>query len=633
MPLMQILADTYDNLAKNGEENLLKFAQSTQNAHLEIQLNKEGKFKGAHIVDKEVAETKIPVTEDSASRSSGNTPHPLFDKLKYMAGDYTKYCGEDNSEYHMAYMEGLRKWCESEYSVPQVQILYQYLQKGSLIADIVNDKKFSLDNSGRLTKKWEKAKDKKLSAGDQKEAFLRFRIPGRQSDFWNDDHVQEKFIQYYLSSKGKEGFCNVSGEVTRISTKHPSKIRNSGDKAKLISSNDKTNFTYRGRVDKPELVYSIGYAASQKAHNALRFLVEHQGVQIGERCYVLWGVRQEKTPPLTEDTAGVAHSNCKEGDHGTRIAEAFRDAIQGYRKEIREDSKLALVGLDAATTGRLAIVFYREYNGKYDCNELIDCIETWHRTCAWQISYLNKEEKRIFYEGAPAPKEIAKVVYGTEQKGVLSCDNKILSNAVERLLPCISEGKKIPRDMVQAAVNKAKYPQNYSSAGVWQQVLSVACALYRKYLWDYKKEEWTMEIRETDDLDYNCGRLLAVADAIESWALRENKDSKEEKKNIRTTTAMRYYTRFCQKPCIVWGEINSKLIIYKNQLGGKAKDLYDLLGEISEKIDMAEFRKKRNLDGMFCIGFDTQRRKLIQDAITKKMEREMGNNDSITEQN
>lgn len=142
-----------------------------------------------------------------------------------------------------------------------------------------------------------------------------------------------------------------------------------------------------------------------------------------------------------------------------------------------------------------------------------------------------------------------------------------------------------------------------------------------------------MEIRETDDLDYNCGRLLAVADAIESWALRENKDSKEEKKNIRTTTAMRYYTRFCQKPCIVWGEINSKLIIYKNQLGGKAKDLYDLLGEISEKIDMVEFRKKRNLDGMFCIGFDTQRRKLIQDAITKKMEREMGNNDSITEQN
>ena len=106
----------------------------------------------------------------------------------------------------------------------------------------------------------------------------------------------------------------------------------------------------------------------------------------------------------------------------------------------------------------------------------IDCVETWHRTCAWQISYLNKEEKRIFYEGAPAPKEIAKVVYGTEQKGVLSCDNKILSNEVERLLPCISEGKKITRDMVQGAVNKAKYPQNYIAAGVWQQVLSVACA-------------------------------------------------------------------------------------------------------------------------------------------------------------
>ena len=137
-----------------------------------------------------------------------------------------------------------------------------------------------------------------------------------------------------------------------------------------------------------------------------------------------------------------------------------------------------------------------------------------------------------------------------------------------------------------------------------------------------------MEVKETDDLDYNCGRLLAVADAIERWALYdkegsiEDEDNSEEsekkKKNVRTTTAMRYYTRFCQKPCITWGEINRKLSIYKNQLGARGRFLYDLLGEISDKIDMVEFSEKRNLDGKFCLGFDSQRRKLIQDAMKKK---------------
>ena len=54
-----------------------------------------------------------------------------------------------------------------------VRILYQYLQKGFLIADIVNDKKFSLDNSGRLTK-WGKGRRCKSCQQETKEAFLRF---------------------------------------------------------------------------------------------------------------------------------------------------------------------------------------------------------------------------------------------------------------------------------------------------------------------------------------------------------------------------------------------------------------------------------------------------------------------------
>ena len=126
-----------------------------------------------------------------------------------------------------------------------------------------------------------------------------------------------------------------------------------------------------------------------------------------------------------------------------------------------------------------------------------------------------------------------------------------------------------------------------------------------------------MNVMETDELDYNCGRLLAVADAIEIWALREKA---EDKKKIRTTTAMRCYTRFCQKPCDTWILINKSLVPYKNQLGGKANYLYNLLGEISSKISNEEFKKKKNLGGLFCLGFDSQRMQIIKDIQAKKSE-------------
>ena len=307
MALMQMLYKTYENLSERGVTGLLLPAQSTQQAHVEVTLDVRGRFRDAKLVDKEVSETKIPVTEDSASRSSGVAPHPLFDKLKYMAGDYEKYCGEDNTKYHEAYMAQLGAWCDSEYAVPQVQILYEYLQQNTLITDLIEAGIFSQDEKGMLTKNWEKA-SVKLTAGNQADAFLRFRVAsrGENSALWERKDIQEQFLKYYLSHGGKQGFCCVTGKEVRLCSNHPSKIRHSGDKAKLISSNDKTNFTYRGRLEEPGQVFSIGYEASQKAHNALKYLIQIQGVRVGEKVFVLWGARQEKTPDLFSDTIGLA---------------------------------------------------------------------------------------------------------------------------------------------------------------------------------------------------------------------------------------------------------------------------------------------------------------------------------------
>ena len=623
MSWMRALYDTYDNLELQEKEGLLKIAHSTQKAHLEVQLSKDGKVIAVSFLPVKDSDTVIPVTEESASRSSGAAPHPLFDKIKYLAGDYEFYTGERNEEHHQKYMENLKKWCDSGYGDYKIEVLYKYLQENRLIHDLIERGIFSLDEKQHLTKKWENAGEK-LTVGDQKDAFIRFQVDG--VNLWEDTKLQENYIHYYLSNGGEIGFCQVTGREERLCVNHPSKIRNSGDKAKMISSNDKTNFTYRGRFHDVGEAYTISYEASQKVHNALKWLIERQGVKVGDKEFVLWGVNSENVPSILESTEGVASAYeeeedifaafCGEEEDKTvsiqeDVAERFNRAIRGYHGNVRADSHFVLLGVDAATTGRLSVIFSREYFGA-DGNELIERIEQWHRDCAWNVSSYNKKlQKRVYFTGAPSPYEIALCTYGREQGNSIKGTDKVIANAVERILPCIVDGKRVPVDIMREVVHRAQHPQNYKSKTLWQQVLSVACALTRKHL--IEKGEECLVMKSPESLDAKCGRMLAIADAIEAWVLREEKID-------RTTTAMRYYTKFCENPCDTWVIIQKNLKPYEMKLRGRARNLQTLLGEISATISEEEFQQKRNLDGTFCLGFDSQRYEIIEEAKRIKKE-------------
>ena len=623
MSWMRALYDTYDNLELQEKEGLLKIAHSTQKAHLEVQLSKDGKVIAVSFLPVKDSDTVIPGTEESASRSSGAAPHPLFDKIKYLAGDYEFYTGERNEEHHQKYMENLKKWCDSGYGDYKIEVLYKYLQENRLIHDLIERGIFSLDEKQHLTKKWENASEK-LTVGDQKDAFIRFQVDA--VNLWEDTKLQENYIHYYLSNGGEIGFCQVTGREERLCVNHPSKIRNSGDKAKMISSNDKTNFTYRGRFHDVGEAYTISYEASQKVHNALKWLIERQGVKVGDKEFVLWGVKSENVPSILESTEGVASAYEEEEDifaafYGEEedktvsiqedVAERFNRAIRGYHGNVRADSHFVLLGVDAATTGRLSVIFSREYFGA-DGNELIERIEQWHRDCAWNVSSYNKKlQKRVYFTGAPSPYEIVLCTYGREQGNSIKGTDKVIANAVERILPCIVDGKRVPVDIMREVVHRAQHPQNYKSKTLWQQVLSVACALTRKHL--IEKGEECLVMKSPESLDAKCGRMLAIADAIEAWVLREEKID-------RTTTAMRYYTKFCENPCDTWVIIQKNLKPYEMKLRGRARNLQTLLGEISATISEEEFQQKRNLDGTFCLGFDSQRYEIIEEAKRIKKE-------------
>jgi len=103
MSWMQKLYETYENcssmIGKIESDNkipLLPIYHTTQKAHIEIVIDGEGNFKRAKVVPKDQARTIIPCTESSGGRTSGESAHPLCDKLQYVAADYNKFSGGES---------------------------------------------------------------------------------------------------------------------------------------------------------------------------------------------------------------------------------------------------------------------------------------------------------------------------------------------------------------------------------------------------------------------------------------------------------------------------------------------------------------------------------------------------------
>lgn len=628
MGWIQKLYETYENcssevgiIGTDEKTPLLPIAHSTQNAQIEIVLNEVGDFLRARVLEKDEVVTIIPVTEDSAARGNGVLPHPLCDKLQYVAGDYIKYVEKKKGEeFFNKYIKQLEDWCKSPYSNRKVSIILHYLKEKVLISDLIEQKILICDENGSLKK------GVKIGISDQSDAFIRFRveIPGdNESAVWLDKGIYESYVSYYLSLQKGLDLCYVKGQEIPCSEKHPAKVRNTADKAKLISANDTSGFTYRGRLADKNQVVSVGYEISQKAHNALRWLIDKQGYKNGEQVIVAWGTKGEDIPELLEDTEDSIF-----GDEQIRVvstekefAQRLNRAISGYGCELGTKTEIIIMGLDAATTGRLSIIYYRELDGA----DFLNRIKRWHSTCIWQHRYKKVPDghdekgklkfKTITFIGAPSPRDIAYAAYGDK------ISDKLKKATIERLLPCIVDGAKLPYDIVNSAVNRISNPVSMEN-WEWEKALTITCALIKKYRYDKFKEVWEMALDENQiDRSYLFGRLLAIAQQIEEWALNMTGEKRE-------TNAERLMHQFKLHPYKTWGIITDKLKPYMARLGSKGTSLTELMTEVNSMIPYEEFTSQKKLDDSYILGYYCQREifiheknRRIEEAKQKKLEK------------
>lgn len=606
---------------------LLPIYHTTVKAQITITIDEEGGFIRADLVNEAESLTIIPVTEKSASRTAGVEAHPLCDNLKYLAADYMDYVltekDKDYSVNYGSYIKGLEEWAQSDFSHEKVRAVWKYIKKERLMKDLIEAGVLIVNDEGKVPAK------EKINKINQSELFVRFRIQNNwnpeqsllagtdgltPAECWLDRTLQGAYIEYCDSRIQQCDLSYLTGERVPVTYLHPKKIRNEGDGAKLISANDGENFTYRGRFASKEEAFSIGYEDSQKAHNALKWIIRKQGRNWNGITLVTWESNLQDIPDWCRDSDAVCDAYESEDfwdneeeikeislteETGMADAARLQRAIEGYAGKLEADSNMYLMAFDAATTGRLAIM----ESQKQSSSRYLENLLYWHETCSWiQIKY--KDKKYYEYYGMVGIKDIANILYGTESQGNLTLkgsNEKMYAEVCKRLIACILQRRRLPADMVHLAVRRASSPASYENQLNWKRTLALACSFIKKQSEERReKEAWTVALDKNNcDRSYLYGRLLAVADRVEFLSM--DRDEKRE------TNAKRYMTAFSQQPFRTWKVLEERLKPYQSRLGEGQRIFYEhLIEEIFWLFETGDFEKNESLSGIYLLGYHNQ---------------------------
>lgn len=657
MSWIQKLYQTYEVISsqeiKDDDEPLTPIGHTLQTAHIVIVLNGMGDFQTARVMPAKTA-IMLPATETSENRTSGEAPHPLADKLQYVAKDYPNFGGEKKA-YFSGYLAQLQAWCDSPFANEKVKAVLAYVKKGEVIADLIKSQVLQLDDKGKVLNKWDDDKGEtpaifsvlpktkgEIEFGSALVCWQVEMASDPQSETWADVAIQQSWIDYLASVGGQMGFCVIQGKEKPIANMHPAKLRHTGDKAKLISSNDTAGYTFRGRFESSEEAVSISAEVSAKSHSALRWLIARQGIRNGDQVTVAWAISGREVPsPLVDyydfdnlaigidenapDESGQS-DNDKNSDWtvnvGKKASELIKKKLHGYQAKLESHEQISLLMLDSATPGRMALTYYQEFLP----NDYFANLDAWIDDFSWyqRHSIDNKDGKKndkrtIWAVVPPSPFAIGNAIYGKALSDTLK------KQLYARLLPVIAGGIgiNIPYDLVQKSFQMACNP-NGCEHWEWQRNIGVACALYKGYYARHyelsKRRVYKMSLDvENRSRDYLYGRLLAVAENIESYALYLAGEK-------RTTNAERYMQQFASRPFTTWRNIELALVPYQERLKNNGRDTgKNSIGEIMQLFDPKEYVDDGALSGEFLLGYHCQKMHIaeqIAQLSAKKSEQE-----------
>lgn len=618
--LLTDLVKVYDQYAdiagipKNGI-TLCPIAHVQQQAQIEIELQPDGTLLNATVVSKDNATTIVPATIESANRTSKLVPLPLFDNLKYLSSDYGKWSDKQNDKFvkcHELYLNNLKKLVDSPFSTGTFTAIYQYLKNGDIIQDLI-DQHVLVTVNGKVPEKWnddfgtEKPLIYKVCPASPLKAFVRFTV-------LNDEivkQVQNAWIDYYLKAlNSRVSTVNYADCLRHEATTelHSKGLRYAGDSAKLISSNgvNTNRFTYLGRFIKMSEIATIGYETSQKASSALRWLIQQQGSVLSDRVYLVWGDQHIVQPNPVRDFDKTSVKNKSLDQILAGMQQVSRDdvnvvgiiearqfkklftrhvaAISDQNSKLNSDTGLHVLVLDSATPGRLEVMDYRYLTESSYLKKLM----LWYELT--KVETVKEHQVQFEY---PDLRKVVDLAYGEQINASLK------KNYISDLFNVILNESVLPQSLINNICNRVKHPASFKSEKYtnWDTcVITVAMLLQYNY---YKKEGMLYMTLNTEshDRSYNYGRLLAVLDSAESYALYQ-------KHNNRSTNAQRYISNYMQRPATTFKNIYTAVIknLDSKNLQYLQRDLDDIMDNLTE-LDMVD----EPLTSKALLGFSHER--------------------------
>ena len=675
MSWMQKLYRTYEYVQEQGlnDEDLALPFHMSKAVHLKVILNDKAELVGAERFEVK-KQVPIQVTEKSSKRAGSTiASYALHDGLQYIAktaGNYltieylSKVAEKDNGKKWKEFLAGTdedkQKFADTEKAkykdcfefyekqlsgwaefgnLKEINIVLQYIQKGSLIEDLLEKQIFSF-------------KDNILSAGKDDPFSLTIvwavEISNDpHSDLWSKNSIKKQWIKYQESQSGEESeqpeLCYITGERDYAAKAYP-KIEGN---AKLVSANDTSGFTFLGRFLSDKQAVALGRDVFQKAFNMLKWLIKRQGIRNGDQVTVAWAISGKPIPsPMKDISAELNWADMENWDIsavenpdeataqrlpenseaspdwsvniGRAAAQIIKKKLHGYQAELKAHEQISLIMLDSATPGRMALTYYQEFlPADYFANldAWIDDF-SWYQRYSIEVQNGKKTDKRTQWRFVPpSPYSIAEAVYGK------SLSDMLKKQLYARLLPVIAGGTSvsIPEDLVQKSFQGACNPfanhrpedgEKIRSAN-WQRNIGVACALYKGWRARHhdssQRRTYPMSLdTENRSRDYLYGRLLAVAENTESYALYLAGEK-------RATTAERYMQRFAEHPFATWRNIELALKPYQERLRNNGKDTgAQAIGEIMELFATDDFTCDDKLSGEFLLGYHCQKMEIAR---------------------
>lgn len=588
MGLLQRAIETYDASAalagvyREGHEPLAPIGHVLTSANIEITLNAQGGFETARKVEKNEPKILIPVTEESGGRTSGIAAHPLCEQLKYVA------C--TNVQAHKSYLAALRAWMESPHGHPFLPAIFTYVMKGTLLSDLTKGGVLDLTEKGEY--------NEKLLV-----CWRVLGIDGEEPACWKNRNLFAAFEAYYggLLAAREEVLCMVEGKGEPAALQHPKGIIPINGNAKLISANDGSGFTYRGRFLDERQAATVGYIASQKAHNALRWLASEQGVRefSGKRIFLCWNPEGKTIPrPMRRVRSAEAEPVRKPSEYKKQL----QGTLLSFRKDhqLKDTDRAVLVSLDAATTGRLAVTYYNEIG----LGTFLRRMEDWDGHCCWYAGKLGIQAMSLL--------DTVDCAFGVERKNFLETDEGIRGQHLQRLLHCKMDGGIFPLDILRALTQRASSPLGYEKAN-WRRILRTACAALQKYRYDTKQGgnemAWALDKRNRS---FQYGRLLAAMERLEEdyYYNKKKGNGKEDGQENRQTNAIKYMSEFRRRPFSVYERVNRHLqLAYLGRVEPWQAVRYKrLVGEIIGILrEFPEEELNRPLEDIYLMGYELQR--------------------------